>query len=141
MTHLDVVDQAILRKLKQNSRLSLRRLAAMVHLTPPAVAERVRRLEERGIILRYTIAVDQKQLGLQVTAWVNVFLKTTDHARFLRFVETEDKVREWHRVSGDSCYLLKVETIDQAAVERFLDDLLAYGNYRLNIALSSSVKD
>lgn len=130
-----------MQNLKENSRQSLRRLAALVHLTPPAVAERVRRLEERGIILRYTIAVDRNKLAAKITAWVNVFLKTSDHARFLRFAEAAESVRECHRISGDSCYLLKVETADQATLERFLDHLLAYGNYRLNISLSSIVKD
>lgn len=141
LTNVDAVDEAILRCLKGNSRISLRQMAALVHLTPPAVAERVRRLEERGIILRYTIAVNRSKLGTKLTAWINVFMKNTDHARFLRFTEVTEEVRECHRLSGDSCYLLKVETSDQVSLERFLDGLLVYGNYRLNIALSSTIKD
>lgn len=138
---MDAIDKAILQYLKEDSRLSLRQLGERVHLSAPAVAERVRRLEEQGIVLRYTIVVDKNKLGTIVTAWVNVFMKNSDHARFLRFVEAKEEVRECHRLSGDSCYLLKVETRDQETLEGFLDSLLTYGNYRLNIAISSQIKD
>jgi DNA-binding Lrp family transcriptional regulator len=83
---LDSVDEAILRQLKANSRLSMRRLAELVHMTPPAVAERVRRLEDRGIITGYTIQIDRTRVAPVVTAYVDVLMKSNEHARFLVFL-------------------------------------------------------
>lgn len=82
---LDSVDEAILRELKANSRLSMRRLSELVHMTPPAVAERVRRLEDRGIIAGYTIQVDRTRVAPVVTAYVDVLMKSNEQPDSWRF--------------------------------------------------------
>lgn len=138
---LDRVDMAILKQLRADGRLSMRRLGERVHLTAPAVAERVRRLEERGIIARYTIEIDRSKFEPVLLAFVDVIMQSNDHARFLQFLQTRAEVREWHRISGDCCYMLRVETSDRAVLERFLDELLRYANYRLNLVLSSGQQD
>ena len=138
---MDAVDQAILHHLQANGRLSMRRLAELVHLTPPAVTERVHRLEERGIIAGYTVRVDRSKVAPVLTAYVEVLMKSNDHARFLQFVQAQGEVRECHRISGDACYLLKLEVPDPGALDRFLDQLLQHANYRLNLTISSVVKE
>lgn len=138
---LDHVDEAIIRHLKANSRLSMRRLAELVYMTPPAVAERVRRLEEKGIIAGYTLRVDRSKVAPIVTAYVDVLMKSNEHGRFLDFLRGRPEVREWHRISGDSCYVVKLEAESHGAIEEFLDQLLEYANYRLNLVLSSVVKE
>ena len=137
---MDAVDQAILQHLKENSRLSIRRLSQLVHLTPPAVTERMRRLEDRGIITGYTVRVDQSKIIPMLIAYVGVLMKSNDHARFLEFVRSRPEVLECHRISGDGCYLLRLEAPDHAVIDAFLDRLLPHANYRLNLVLSSPVR-
>ena len=138
---MDAVDETILRELQRNGRLSMRKLADLVYLTAPAVAERVRRLEEAGIIMGYTIRMDSQKVQPKLLAYVDVFMKSSYHQNLLQFIQDSEEVRECHRVSGDSCYLLKVEVLDQEALNRFLEDLLAYANYRLKIVVSSTIKE
>ena len=138
---MDAVDETILRELQRNGRLSMRKLADLVYLTAPAVAERVRRLEEAGIIKGYTIRMDSQKVQPKLLAYVDVFMKSSYHQNLLQFIQDSQEVCECHRVSGDSCYLLKVEVLDQEALNRFLEDLLAYANYRLKIVVSSTIKE
>lgn len=137
---MDTIDETILRELQRNGRISLRKLAEMVYLTAPAVAERVRRLEDAGIITGYTIRIDSQKVQPKLLAYIDVLVKSSNHQHLLRFIEESAEVRECHRVSGDSCYLLKVEAADQAALDHFLKDLLAYASYRLKPVLSSTMK-
>jgi len=135
---LDNTDRKILRELQKDARLSMRQLAARVHLSAPAVGGRVQRLEGLGIIRGYSVQLDEKQIAAGITAFVNVIMKSAAHASFLRFAEGEPAIREIHRLSGDSCYLLRVNLPDHPALERLLDNVLEHGNYRVNIAVSSS---
>jgi Lrp/AsnC family transcriptional regulator, leucine-responsive regulatory protein len=134
---LDETDRAILRELTRDARLSQRQLGARVHLSAPAVGERMRRLEDAGVITGYHAHVDVRRLSTVVNAFVNVIMRSAEHERFLRFAAESPAIRELHRLSGDSCYLLRVELPDHAALEVFLERILEHGNYRLNIALSS----
>lgn len=138
---MDEIDEAILRRLQLDGRLSMRKLASLVHLSPPAVAERVRRMEEHGIITGYTVRVDREKLATQLTAFIHVFMKSSRHGDFLLFAQERDEVREWHRIASDACYLLRVEVSDRAELDRFLDQLLAHGNYRMNLAITSTTKE
>ena len=138
---MDTTDMAIVQALQANSRLSMRKLAKQVHMTAPAVAERVRRMEDEGIIVGYTIRVDQQKIAPKIFAYLDILMHTNNHQDFLRFIQGRKEVRECHRIAGAACYLLKLEVIDQNALNDFLEVLLAYANYRLNIVIASNVKE
>ncbi len=139
---MDTTDRAIIQALRENSRLSMRKLAELVHMTAPAVAERVRRMEDEGIILGYTIRVDQQKIAPKMLAYVDVLMNTNQHQSFLQLIQSREEVRECHRIAGGSvCYLLKLEVIDQNALNDFLEVLLTHANYRLNIVVNSAIKD
>jgi len=139
--HLDDVDESILQALKSNSRISLRKLAEMVHMTAPAVAERVRRLEEQQIITHYTILIDYSKFAPRLTNYIYISMKSdNNHHSFLHFVRTKEQIRECHRVTDDADYLLKVEVATQEELNIVLSGLLNYGNYRLNTVISSIIK-
>lgn len=140
--HLDDVDESILHALKGNSRISLRKLAEMVHMTAPAVAERVRRLEEQQIITQYTILIDYSKFSPKLTNYIYISMKSgNNHHSFLRFVRTKEQIRECHRVAADADYILKVEADNQEELNTLLSGLLNYGNYRLNSVASSIIKN
>src|SRR5579883_1546526 len=138
---MDIVDRAIIQILQQNSRLSMRKLAVLVHMSPPAVAERIRRLEDLGIIIGYTIRVDEQKLQPMTLAYIDIMMNSNDHRGFLRFVNERKEVRECHRLAGRACYLLKVEVANQNILNSFLEKVLLYANYRLSLVIASTVKD
>jgi Lrp/AsnC family leucine-responsive transcriptional regulator len=138
---MDSIDGAIIQALQQNSRLSMRKLAERVHMTAPAVAERIHRLEEQGIITGYIIRVDTQKIKPMLLAYIDVIMKSSDHQSFLHFVKVSQEIGECHRIAGDACYLLKVEVPNHSILNSFLEALLTYANYRLNMVIASTIKD
>jgi Lrp/AsnC family transcriptional regulator, leucine-responsive regulatory protein len=119
---LDYLDHRILNLLQQEGRATQLELSRTVGLSQPAVAERIRKLEERGVIIGYTARVDATKLGKDITAFIGV---TIEHPKyfegFARKVLALPEVLEAHRVAGQDSYLLKVKTENT----RTLDELLA----------------
>jgi Lrp/AsnC family leucine-responsive transcriptional regulator len=134
---LDQTDCAILDMLKQNARYQWREMGEQVHLTGQAVANRIRRMEDLGVIQGYTVKVNPTKEGKSVVAFITVFMKTTDHAGFIQFVKQKPAVIEANRTSGEGCYLLKVNTATQEELIQFLDEVLAFGNYRINLSIDN----
>lgn len=133
---LDETDIRILSILTENGRMQWREVGEMVHLSGQAVGNRIRRMEEMGIIEGFTVRVNPDRLGRAVTAYVTVFMKTTDHQGFQRFIAEREMVREADQISGEGCYMLKVNTSDQEELLRFLGEVLRYGNYRVNLSIA-----
>jgi Lrp/AsnC family leucine-responsive transcriptional regulator len=132
---LDNTDWEILKLLKDNCKMQFRDIGEIVHLTGQAVSNRISRLEALGIIKGYTVLLDKKLLGKIITAYITVFMKTTDHGAFHTFLRNHELVEEACRISGEGCYLLKIQTNSQEDLNCFLDSVLKYGNYRLNISI------
>lgn len=134
---LDKTDIEILQLLKTNAKMQYRDIGEIVHLTGQAVSNRISRLEEFGVIKGYTVVLDEKSLGHTITAYVTVFMKTLDHEAFQLYIRQADAVQEACRISGEGCYLLKIRVTTQDDLNHFLDSILKYGNYRVNISISS----
>ncbi len=121
------VDSQILEILQRQGRIPNVQLAAEIGLSPPAVLERVRKLEERGIIERYVALVDNKKVGLGTVAFVAVSLNLHQKdsiENFHRFVSECGKVLECYHIAGIEDYLLKIYSRDIDDYERFLLDTL-----------------
>lgn len=122
---MDAIDREIVRLLHDNGRLNQERLARRVNLSRPAVHERVKRLEERGVIRGYRALVDWAAMGLPVTAFVwvrthGVGCGVTGGA--LAALDREDAaVVECHRVTGEWCLLLKVRAASPLALQDLID--------------------
>ena len=117
---LDRIDRRILRELQSDARLSNVELAGKVGLSESACLRRVRGLEERGVIDRYAASVDQRGLGLSVTAFVLVTLDKQADAgpSFHSHVQAEQHIVECHATSGAHDYLMKVVARD---IDHFSD--------------------
>jgi len=116
-------DRRILEILQKQGRIPNVQLAAEVGLSPSAVLERVRKLEERGVIERYVTLLDNRRVGLGTVAFVGVTLhhhQTDAIESFRRFVRDSDKVLECYHVAGAEDYVLKVCARDIDDYERFL---------------------
>lgn len=132
----DDTDIEIIKILQNNSRIQLQEIGNQVHLTGQAVKNRITRLEKLGVIEGYTIKTNMSKLGQHLIAYITVYMKSNDHASFHKFIRDNIMITEAHRISGDGCYKLKVETNGHQKLEEFLDGLLHYGNYRLNLSIS-----
>lgn len=132
---LDQTDLEIIRWLQGNSRLQWKEIGEKVHLTGQAVAARINRMEDLGVIEGFTLKLNLEKLGRPMLGLVTVFMKTADHKAFLRFIEGREEVLEGHRVSGEGCYWLKISVKSQDQLNRFLNEILGYGNYRVNLSI------
>jgi Lrp/AsnC family transcriptional regulator, leucine-responsive regulatory protein len=132
---LDETDIKILTLLVNNSRMQWREIGEEVHLTGQAVANRIRKMEDLGIIEGYTIKINENKLGKSVLAFITVFMKTTDHMAFHRFIEDKEIIKGANQISGEGCYLLRVNTSTQEELLGLLHEILKYGNYRVNLSM------
>lgn len=132
---LDDIDRQILRLLQENARLQWKQIGEQVHMSAPAVANRIRRLEDLGVIEKYTVKVNDRLIGDTICVYITVMMKDYAHTKFKEFIRTREEVREAHRVSGEPCFILKVVLNDQDKLAELLDEILVYGHYKINISI------
>ena len=132
---LDNIDFQILRLLSENSRVQWKDLGKQIHMTGQAVGNRIKKLEDSGVIKAYSLIVDEMKLGLSYTAFVIIYMKTANHDSFIRFINDRKEVVEAHRVSGEGCYHLKIKVNSQEQLNLFLNKILDYANYALNLSI------
>lgn len=129
---MDATDYAILEALRDNARMQWKEIGERVHLTGPAVANRIARLEELGVLQGYTTRVDEAKLGRSFEALVTVFLQSNEHTAFRDWALGESAVTELHRVTGEGCYWMKLRHRDPDELSALLERLIRFGNYRVN---------
>lgn len=134
---IDQTDIQILKLLSKNSRMQWQEIGEEVHLTGQAVRNRISKMEKLGVIEGYTIKVNSAMLGKELTAFITIFMKTTDHLAFQTYVHNNLLITEASRISGEGCYMLKVTAATQAEIIDLLDEILKYGNYKLNLSIEN----
>src|SRR5262245_219694 len=122
---MDAADLRIVDLLQRNARTTQSEIAREVGLSQPAVADRIRKLEERGVIESYVARVAAESLGIDITAFIGVGI---EHPKFFdgftRKVKGLSEVLECHRVAGEDSYLLKVKTKNTRSLDRLLVEVL-----------------
>jgi Lrp/AsnC family leucine-responsive transcriptional regulator len=139
---VDDLDYKALNLLMENGRAPWTEVGEALELSAPAAAERVRKLEERAVILGYRAIANPEALGLPLLAFVHVSLGTpTQRAAFLKAMARHEQVAECHHIAGDDDYLLKVRCRNTVDLERFLTvalkDRLGISRARTTIALTT----
>ncbi|MGI5215979.1 Lrp/AsnC family transcriptional regulator [Plantactinospora sp. CA-290183] len=134
---MDEMDWALLRELQADARLSFSELSRRVHLSAPAVAERVRRLEESGVVTGYHAHVDLSRAGRSVVAMIR--MSCYGSRCILRDPQVPDwpEILEIHRITGDACSMLKVATNSIDTFEQVIDRLAPYGQPSSTMVLST----
>lgn len=133
---IDDVDLRILECLLDNALRSNKEIGEIVHLTGQAVGARVRKLQDLGVIEGYTLRWNPEKIGRAVHAFITVFMRTNaSHQSFVSFVQSREEVEEMHRVSGEGCYWLRARLNDGANLNRLLEEILPYGNYKLSLSI------
>ncbi len=123
-TDLDAIDLDILRVLQKNGRIHLGTLAEQVKLSSPAVAERLRKLEERKIIVGFSAQIDPRFLALDITAFIQVRVDSSmNYPGFLQKAATSEEIMECHAITGDASHILKIRTRNTATLETLLGEI------------------
>jgi Lrp/AsnC family leucine-responsive transcriptional regulator len=118
---MDAIDLGILEILKENSRTTASEIGKKVNLSVPAVAERIRKLEESGVITKFTVAMDKEKFNLKLQAFIFVALNHAGQVEsFRKTIIQHCSVLEVHHITGEYDYLLKVLVEDTKGLEDFL---------------------
>ena len=118
---LDDIDLKVLGILQEAGRTTRNDLAEAVGLSLPSVSERLRKLEEAGIITGYHATVDAKRLGNDITSFIVVTVDSSRHYNnFLEHAQGVDEIMECHAITGDGTHLLKVRTCNTNSLEKLL---------------------
>lgn len=126
--NLDATDWAILAVLQENARISLTELGKRVNLSASATTERVRRLEESGVITGYRAEVDLTKAGYPVLSIVRLKFPGNRHDPLHRLLEKRVEILECLRTTGDDCYVLKVAATSMPHLEELMDELAGLGS-------------
>ncbi len=118
---MDQVDRMLLALLKKDTKRKYTELGEIVHLSPPAVHERVKKLERAGIIRKYTIEIDPEALGLTVRAFVRIHVNRIPCEEVSRVLQTFPEVVECYSSAGEESMLIKVHTVSPSQLEILLN--------------------
>ena len=134
---LDRTDWRLLAELQRDGRASYAELARAVAMSPSAVTERIRRLEEAGVIAGYRAVVDPEQVGLQVMAFVRLRYPTGNYRPFHALLDTTPEIVEAHHVTGEDCFVLKVLTRSMRHLEEVTGRIAGLGAVTTSVVYSS----
>jgi Lrp/AsnC family leucine-responsive transcriptional regulator len=138
---LDKLHWSILTALQQNARASLAGIGRKIGLTPPAVADRVKRLEDMGVIEGYWAGISHTKVGYQLKAIITLRAFMGKLKPFLEQVKTFEEVVNCYRITGNENIIMEVVLRDQFHLEKFIDKLIQYGETRTHIILSEVVSN
>lgn len=137
---LDEIDRKILHEMQEDARTSYAELGRRVGLTTPAVIERVRKLEDAGIITGYRAEIDAAKAGLPITAFIRMSISGVDYSHIIEVAEESSEVLECHRGTGGDSFIMKVAVSTVEHLQEVIDRLVPYGITTTTIVLSSPVK-
>jgi Lrp/AsnC family leucine-responsive transcriptional regulator len=136
---IDSVNIRVLEELQRDPRLTMSELGRRVGMSSPAITERVRRLEEAGVIRGYCLDLNPAALGLPIAAYIRIRPNSGQLPKIAELAQQIAEVVECYRVTGEDCFILKVyiPAIDQ--LDRILDSFLLYGSTTTTIIQSTPV--
>lgn len=138
-SQLDAVDADLLSALQHDGRLSIAELGRRVHMSNSAVAERIRRLEDRGVIRGYSADVDAERLGYPILAYLRLRYPSSNYKPLRDVLDTTAEVVEAHHVTGDDCFIIKVLAVSMRDLERISGRIGTMGSVTTSVAYSSPI--
>lgn len=138
---LDEIDRQIVAALMEDGRLSLAALGRRINLSPPATTERVRRLEQAGVITGYRAQVDPRALGYPLTALVRVRPSAGQLRKIADLAAEIPQIAECHRITGEDCFSIKLHLRSIEELPGLLDRFLLYGQTTTSIVNDTPIPD
>ncbi|RCW92073.1 Lrp/AsnC family transcriptional regulator [Winogradskyella arenosi] len=137
---IDTLNWKILKCLQQNARMSNAEIGRRVGITSPAVSERIKKMEDSGVIQGYTTFVSPFEVGYQLKALITLRAFMGMLKPFLEKVKTYDEVVNCYRITGNENIVMEVVLKNQKHLETFIDQLITYGETKTQIVLSHVIK-
>ncbi|MFC6298052.1 winged helix-turn-helix transcriptional regulator [Pseudomonas sp. CCM 7893] len=137
---IDTIDQQLIAALMEDSRLSLKTLAGISGLSSPSVGERLRRLEERGIIRSYTVDIEPKHFGYLLQAIVRIRPLPGQLQEVERQIQSIPEFTECDKVTGDDCFIARLHVRTMDHLDSLLDRLNTYAETNTAIVKKTPVK-
>lgn len=137
---MDAIDLRILDLLQNDGRMTMKDLGGQIGLTSPATIERVKKLEESGVIRGYKAILDIKRAGASVRAFLLVNSSNQPCHNFAEFAASHNSILSCHRITGDCCYLVEAVVNGVNELEALLDQIMVFGTAQVHIILSSPVE-
>lgn len=138
---LDSTNWKILNLLQENARINNTEIARQIGISSPAVAERIRKLEDGGVIEGYIAKISYYETGYQLRALITVRAFMGRLKPFLQKVKSFNEVVNCHRITGNENIVLEVVLRNQKHLEKFIDQLISYGETKTHIILSSVIEN
>jgi Lrp/AsnC family leucine-responsive transcriptional regulator len=136
---LDQNGRNLLRALQSNVRASVADLSRQIGLSQTRTAERLKRMEEAGVIRGYSLEIDREVLGLPILGFIRFTCSGGNYRKFLAFVKSLEQVEECHHTTGGDAFLLKVHVASMDDLEKLIESLLPFGEPTTSLVLSSPV--
>lgn len=136
---VDHVDRKLLLALSADARTSLADLARLVGLSAPSVADRLRRLEERGVVKGYGVEVEPAALGLPLAAWLRIRPVPGNLHKVAGLLDEMQEIVECDRITGEDCFIAKAHLASVGALEQLIDRINPYAMTNTSIIQSSPV--
>ncbi|MBO8163069.1 MAG: Lrp/AsnC family transcriptional regulator [Brevibacillus sp.] len=136
---MDYIDRQILERLQVDGRISLSQLSKELHLSRPSIAERMRRLQERGVVEGFTALISHEAINRGILVLVQISALKTDCERFEEYVKEDAEIIECHRVTGVNSYVMKAAVSSMKRLEALVDRLTPFGQVTTSIVLSTPV--
>ena len=137
---LDRIGLNILTALQENARVSLSRIGDQVGLSAPAVAERIRKMEEAGVIKGYHARIDPEAVGRSISAFIHLTTDSRNYTAVKSLAADRHEITSCHHISGDASFIIRVLVEDLQALESIVESLSAFGKTQTSIVLSTSVE-
>ncbi|MCM3791799.1 Lrp/AsnC family transcriptional regulator [Priestia megaterium] len=138
---MDQIDAQLLSILQRDGRMTISDLSKKLALSRPSVSERLQRLQERGVIQRFSATVSPKALGRDTQLFIQVSELKRKPEEFEDFIEQNEDVLECHRVTGPVSYFIKAAVSGMDGLRMLVDELIPYGNVNTSIILKSPVEN
>lgn len=137
---MDMTDHKIIEILQEDGRISMKDLGKIVGLTSPAVSERVKKLEEAGIIEGYKAIISPDALGRVIKAFIHISLPNNMYKKFINEARKDPRIVECHHITGDDCSVLKVIVKDMYELEEVIDSIKEIGSTKTSVILSTPIQ-
>lgn len=137
---LDSVDVQLLYSLETDARISIADLARSLNMSAPSVSERLRRLEESGVIQGFTVEVDPKMLGYSLAFYIRIRPIPGKLSKVVSLIAEIEEIVECDRITGDDCFIAKAYLRSTDELERIINQLIPYSQTNTSMIQSSPVK-
>ncbi|MEC1624677.1 MULTISPECIES: Lrp/AsnC family transcriptional regulator [Bacillus mojavensis subgroup] len=136
---MDKIDKKLLELLQENARITIIELSKKLNLSRPSVNERLRRLQDNGVIQGFTARVSAEAIGKGTIVIIQIGNLKIECRRFEELIKEETDILECHRVTGTNSYFLKAAVATMKDLEALVDRLIPYGQLNTSVVLSSPI--